>query len=387
MRVLMLNDRLSDRGGADRHLIAILGHLQGRAETLLAVGHDDQSLPAGERPGLGPWRRIKGLERGGLSPRGGVAALERLQGLLAGYQPDVIHLHNIMDPELIAAVAATGRALMTVQDHRAFCPGLGKLTPTGTICHIPLGPGCLACFGDQDYGQRLMDLTQRRLAALAGLRRLLVLSNYMARELAAVGLHPASIRVLPPFAQGLAPPPRPVAPTHHLLACRLVERKGVRVACQAAGMLAGGPPLLVAGHGPLAGEVARLAEESAGRLRYVGWADRAGMSALLAGAASLWLPSLWAEPFGIAGLEALALGVPVAASDLGGVGDWLQHRVNGLLLPPGDAPALARAAQCLAGPEGRRLGAAGAAGVARHFGHNELMGRLLEQYREVAERA
>ncbi|MBI4798866.1 MAG: glycosyltransferase family 4 protein [Desulfarculus sp.] len=384
LRVLMLHERLSARGGADRHLLAILHHLPGRASTLLAVGHDDGSLPPEERPGLGAWIRLKGLERGGLSPRGGQAALLRLQELIAAWRPEVIHLHNVMDPALMETAAATGRALMTVQDHRVFCPGLGKLTPTGAICPAPLGQGCLACFQDQDYGQRLLDLTRRRLAALADLRLVLVLSRYMAAELMAVGLAPQRIEVLPPFVQGLEPPAQPQAQTHHLLACRLVERKGVLKACESAVLPRDDLPLVVAGDGPLAPEVARLATAHPERLRYVGWAGRDQMGRLLAGAASLWLPSLWAEPFGIAGLEALALGVPVAASRVGGVGDWLLDGVNGLLLPPGDAPALARAALRLAGPEGRRLGAAGAAGVAAHFGHNELMERLLTHYRQVA---
>jgi len=71
VRVLFLHDRLSARGGADRHLIGLLERLRGRVETLLAVGLDDASLPPAERAGLGPWRRVKGLDRGGLKPRGG----------------------------------------------------------------------------------------------------------------------------------------------------------------------------------------------------------------------------------------------------------------------------------------------------------------------------
>lgn len=384
MRVLLINDRLSARGGADRHLVAILERLQGRAQTLLAVGHDDGSLPPAERAGLGPWRRLKGLERGGHSPRGGQAARARLARLIAELAPQVIHLHNIMDPGLLEEAAATGRALMTVQDHRVFCPGLGKLAPAGQVCQEPLGPGCLACFADAGHGQRLLELTQRRLAALGGMRRLLVLSRYMARELALAGLDPARIEVLPPFVQGLGAPPGPRRRAHHLLACRLVERKGVLTACQAARLLPAGPPLVVAGDGSLAPEVTRLAQASGGRLVYAGWADRPQMGRLLAQAASLWLPSLWAEPFGIAGLEALALGVPVAASLVGGVEDWLRPGVNGLAVPPGQPQALAHAAQALAGPLGERLGRAGALGVARDFAPGPLMERLLEQYRLVA---
>jgi glycosyltransferase involved in cell wall biosynthesis len=383
MRVLHLHDRLSARGGADRHLWAVLEHLQGRVETLLAVGLDDGTLPQAERAAIGPWRRLKGLERGGLSARGGTGAAARLARLIADFAPNVIHLHNVMDPGLLALCAGSGRALMTVQDHRAFCPGLGKLTPQGSICHAPLGEACLACFREAGHGGDMLALTRARLAALGGMRRLLVLSRYMAGELEAAGLDPDRVAVLPPFVHRLAAPAGPPARTHHLLASRLVQRKGVAVALAAAPMMAGPLPLVVAGDGPLAAEVARAAAAHPGRLRYVGWADRPGMNALLAGAASLWLPSLWAEPFGIAGLEALALGVPVAAAEVGGVADWLEHGVTGLLLPPGDAAALARAADGLAGAGGEEMGRKGALAAAR-FAPGPLMAGLLDYYRQAA---
>ena len=306
MRVLHLNERLSARGGADRHLVAVLRRLQGRVSTLLAVGRDDGSLPGCERAGLGPWRVVKGLMRGGLAPRGGEAARRRLAGLIADWRPDLIHVHNLMDPELLDLAAASGPALMTVQDHRAFCPGLGKLTAQGRPCASLLGDHCLACFADPDYGRRLLSLTRRRRDALAGFEHLLVLSAYMARELAAVGLDPARITVLPPLVDGLAPRAARGPARHHLLAGRLVERKGVRVALAAVDLLRVPLPLVVAGDGSLADEVAAAAATSGGRVVFVGWQDRAGLQALLDQAASLWLPSLWAEPFGISGLEALA---------------------------------------------------------------------------------
>jgi len=70
MRLMHLHERLSARGGAERHLISLLKHQQGRCQTLLAVGFDDGSLPEGERRSVGPWLRVKGLARRGLHQRG-----------------------------------------------------------------------------------------------------------------------------------------------------------------------------------------------------------------------------------------------------------------------------------------------------------------------------
>lgn len=73
-----------------------------------------------EQAAIGPWRSFKGVERGGPSPRGGRGTVARLARLVSVFVPD-----------LLAFCADSGRVLMSVQDHRVFCPGLGKLTPRG----------------------------------------------------------------------------------------------------------------------------------------------------------------------------------------------------------------------------------------------------------------
>ena len=281
LRILFAADRLSARGGADRHLLGILDRFRDQpgARTLLAVGFDDGSLPGPERERLGPWTRLKGLDRSGLGGRGRKAVLAGLEELVREFRPHLIHLQNVMDPEIIGRAAALAPSLATVQDHRFFCPGKGKLTRAGEPCREPLGPGCLGCFIDPDYGRRMLELTLARLEALKGLKKILVLSDYMGRELARAGLDPEPVQTLGPFVHGLEKPREQSGRERHLLACRLVERKGVRVALEAARRLKAGPGLVIAGEGSLAGR-------SGPRPGKAWWNTRAGPTG--AGWAGFW---------------------------------------------------------------------------------------------------
>jgi len=95
------------------------------------------------------------------------------------------------------------------------------------------------------------------------------------------------------------------------------------------------------------------------------------------------MPSLWPEPFGLVGIEAGASGRPVVASSTGGVGDWLRDGVNGVLVEPGDARALARALNELLADPGRRreLGTAARETVAARFTPERHVAALREAYR------
>jgi glycosyltransferase involved in cell wall biosynthesis len=57
-------------------------------------------------------------------------------------------------------------------------------------------------------------------------------------------------------------------------------------------------------------------------------------------------PSLWPEPYGLAGLEALAAGLPIAAFGSGAVGEWLRDGIDGALAPA-DPPSPAGLAQAI----------------------------------------
>jgi D-inositol-3-phosphate glycosyltransferase len=90
---------------------------------------------------------------------------------------------------------------------------------------------------------------------------------------------------------------------------------------------------------------------------------------------------VWPEPFGLVGIEALALGRPVVASTTGGISDWLTDEV-GIGVRAGDPDELAGALHALlSDPDRRReLGAAGRRLVAERFSPERHVQRLLEAY-------
>jgi glycogen(starch) synthase len=135
---------------------------------------------------------------------------------------------------------------------------------------------------------------------------------------------------------------------HVVVAGRLVsvggtEQKGVSVAIHAVSTL---PKwrLHVLGDGPFRQELERLAERLgvASRVSFHGRLRRELALRYMNAADVVAMPSLY-EPFGMVWLEAIAVGTPVVATQVGGPKEYLHSGRDCLLVPPGDVEALASA--------------------------------------------
>ncbi|MEW6270788.1 MAG: glycosyltransferase, partial [Thermodesulfobacteriota bacterium] len=177
---------------------------------------------------------------------------------------------------------------------------------------------------------------------------------------------------------------------------RLVERKGVGDVIEALAELpdvelvvAGGPPAAELAGDPEAGRLAALARKLrvASRVDLRGGIARADVPPLLR-SADLAVCVPWYEPFGIVPLEAMACGVPVVASAVGGLLDSVVDGDTGIHVPARSPRALAAALLELLRDEDRRrrLGEAGAARARRLYGWDRVGAATLATYRGILAR-
>ncbi|WP_308169796.1 glycosyltransferase [Acrocarpospora catenulata] len=290
-------------------------------------------------------------------------------------RPDVVHSHFWMSG-LIALAAARPCAVPVVHTYHAL--GTVKRRHLGTADTSPPG----------------------RIEAEARIGRTadLILSTCPDEvdELVRMGIPRQRARVVPCgvdldlFHPNVVPGDQPDRP--RLLSIgRLVPRKGIETIIQALRYLpevelvvSGGPPLARLHCDP---DATRLRGEAdwagvADRVVFTGQVPRAEVPALMRSAAAV-VTVPWYEPFGIVALEAMACGVPVIASDVGGQKDTVVNEVTGLLIGPRRPRALAQAVRRLLDDQDRSTayGIAGADRARSRYGWDRIARETVTAYR------
>lgn len=188
-------------------------------------------------------------------------------------------------------------------------------------------------------------------------------------------------------AEPLAPPGRPLV----LFVGRLNRWKGAEVLVDAIAVLAregvaahtaivGAPPI---GEEWRAAALRKRAAPVEDRVTFVGFTE--STAAWHAAADIVVVPSTWPEPFGIVTLEAMRAGRAIVASAVGASPELLDHGSCGLLVPPGDADALASALRHLLGDAEarRRLGDAARRRFLARFTEDRFVDAIERAYRRV----
>jgi glycosyltransferase involved in cell wall biosynthesis len=226
--------------------------------------------------------------------------------------------------------------------------------------------------GDMDAFQHTSGLRSRLLrsvrdTAVGRAGCLVCPSKYLAELAVGWGASLDRVRVIPNAAPAVARLPSKSEARRRLglegttlvFAGRIGPQKALDVALDALA-LTRGTRLLLAGEGPDQPALEERAHELGldGRVRFLGPQPHLCVLELFRAADASLLTSDWENfPHGV--VESLAVGTPVIATAVGGVREIVENEVNGLLVPPRDPNALARAIERLAGEHGlrQRLGA------------------------------
>ena len=359
LRLLMVIDSL-DVGGAERHVVDLVLALQreGHAVTVACSvsGSLAESLEAARIP-------VHPLVGEIVKRRVSLPYALGLRKLLRGERFDLVHAHVYS--------SAASSALATV----------GAGTPLVVTEHT----------------EALWQGTNGRLFSFWMYRRVahvIAVSDAIRRRLIERdGVPPAKITVVPnsvppvwgsrgdalPLPTGLGEGPLVG------VVARLQPEKGVTNFVTAAAHVAKEFPrarFLVVGDGPLREELFALAEDLGVRERFLFLGFRPDAQALIKLMDVVAVPSV-SEGTPLVVLEAMAAGVPVVASEVGGIPGQIRHGQEGILVPPADSRALGDALlDLLRDPErARRMGEAGRLRAGTEFGHENMVRRVEGIYR------
>jgi glycosyltransferase involved in cell wall biosynthesis len=345
------------------------------------------------------------------------AAWRQLAAVAAEFRPDVVHLHDPANPYTTRRIQDAWPTLIFVQTCGYYCLGTkffppvaglaargsrlaaGKVLPlsragswepgAGSVCHRPFGPMCLAlAVGCGCASRRPAALVRgyarvrRELEGLRAGHALMVASSYMRSVLVTNGISPERVRVVPlftaPMEEALPVPEEP----RLLFVGRLETGKGIELLLETMPRVPGAF-LDVVGDGSRAPAARTLAGRLglADRVRFHGRCSGADLEARFAQARGVVVPSVWPEPFGLVGIEAMARGRPVVAVNHGGIPEWLEHGETGFLADATPAALAAALRPVLEDHQlARRLGARARARCRERFSPEAHWQQLCQAY-------
>ncbi len=390
MRVAMVSEHASplavlggvDAGGQNVHVAALATALATLGNTVVVyTRRDDAKVP--KRTALAPGVVVEHVDAGPARPIPKDAIYPHVGAFAAALhrtwthdRPDVVHSHFWMSG--LAAIAAA-KPLGIPIAHTFHALGVEKRRHQGAA----------------DTSPRARIAEEERIVRAAD--RVVATASAEVFELLRMGAPPKRIKIVPcgvdleHFTPG-GPKERAHAERVRIVTLsRLVPRKGIADVVEA---LAGVPnaELVIAGGGegpdlvtdPEAHRLSQLARSAgvADRVYVRGRVARGDVPALLR-SADIVACTPWYEPFGIVPLEAMACGVPVVVSSVGGLVDTVVDGMTGLHVPPRSPRALALALNALASDPQRRalLGRLGAERVRARYSWSRVAADTLEIYR------
>lgn len=316
MRILFIND-YERHGGAEHYIRDIMSELEEEhAVKLLTLAGEDSELNFSER---GLFSYIEKF----FSP----IKSRKVKRKIRRFNPDIIHLHNIHKgtiPTLRALNKVDKPLIKTFHDYRYFC-----------VCPYALHGEKLCegvperCFleGEINFKQYLFrkPLHSLRLKYLSIFDRILTPS----KDLNSLVENFTHAEVLPNFVDTKKFSPNlGVRGEELLFVGRVTEEKGIEVLIDALAETENSANIVGAGD---IDKYRKMAEDRNADLDFKGYVEEKRLIQMYQEAECTIVPSVCRESFNLVGLESLACGTPVVASNIGGMQDYVEEGKNGYL--------------------------------------------------------
>jgi glycosyltransferase involved in cell wall biosynthesis len=372
VRVLVAHNRYRVAGGEERAVDLQLAALERAGIPHAALIRDSKHTSSA--------KAARSMLRGGDDPGAVTKAVADLGATVA-------HFHN-MHPlfghrGIQAAKDAGAKTVLHLHNYRLFC-AIAIAFRDGDDCFRCRGrrtlPGlvlnCRESVAESAVYTTALAAHQPRV--LDAVDAFVTPSDYAARRLTALGLPAERLAVIPNYIPGdeIAESSSAADGTYALFAGRLSVEKGIEYAIDAARDAQ--VPLKIAGDGPLERELRERAQGD-DRIEFLKRVAPAEVRTLLRGAAMAVVPSVSGDVMPFAALEAMAAGLPVAASDAGSLPEVVGAEAT---VPKKDSAALAARMRALHADAHQRK-AEGDRNIARareRFGEQRYLRELLAVY-------
>lgn len=352
MKILHVNNNFEYFGGSEQYLFSVCREL-GRTGFKNIVIHGSSSTDTHknivERSYGIPF--LDDFDRCRRRP-----VTNEIQSIIKEEKPDIVYLHNMHNPYVVDVLTAALPVVKFVHDHELYCIKTTRML-NGKLCTNSWHLICLvnAFRGD---GYRCME--RRRLSIIARKTKLMVLTKYIHKKirrfvvasehiknnLVSQGYAKNKIDVIPYFTETPKGVKRERGNNTILFVGRLLTEKGPDILIDVLTLLKESFRCVIVGRGsPHYESILRAKIKDrrlGGRIELVGWCDNRDLGKYYTDAALFAFPSIWPEPFGIVGIEAMAHSLPVIAFNVGGIPDWLKDGKTGFLIERGDKISFAQ---------------------------------------------
>jgi glycosyltransferase involved in cell wall biosynthesis len=339
MRLLFVHERFGALGGAEANVLLTGGELRRRGHTVGLV-HGD---PTGRQEEA--WNTAFPVRY----PLGGCRPGDNLRFAIQQFKPDVLFVHKMANLAVIEVLAECGIPVVRmVHDHDLYCMRGYKYNfftrhvcqkPASLACVFPCGASIARDATSKRFPIKWVSYRAKRREINLNYKftRMVVASTFMKEELLRNGFSEKQIEIH-------APVPRPAVSSFEsafsdrnriVYAGQIIRGKGVDVLLESLAKVRLPFECLIVGdgsHRPYCENLNRQLGLS-DRVHFTGFVPQEAIAGYYRDCTVAAVSSVWPEPFGAVGLEAMRCGLPVVAFDAGAIREWVSDGWNGYLVP------------------------------------------------------